>query len=142
MAPARVIATDLGFAEGPVWTADGRLLVTSISHSVIYQVDADGSHVVAETGGGPNGMAEGADGTLYVTQNGGIYGMGDRSPNQAPPGIQAIAGGAVRYLAQGLDAPNDCCFGPDGRLYFTDPRGPAQPSSLRPGRVYAMPVDG
>ena len=142
MAPARVIATDLGFAEGPVWTADGRLLVTSISHSVIYQVDADGSHVVAETGGGPNGMTERADGTLYVTQNGGIYGMGDRSPNQAPPGIQAVTGGAVRYLAQGLDAPNDCCFGPDGRLYFTDPRGPAQPSSLRPGRVYAMSVDG
>jgi gluconolactonase len=139
----RVVAEGLGFTEGPVWTRDGRLLVTSISHGVIYEIAADGgARVLAETGGGPNGMTEGADGTLYIAQNGGIFGTSGRSRRPAAPGIQAIAGGSVRYLAEGLDAPNDLCFGPDGRLYFTDPRGWARPDDLPPGRVYAMTPDG
>ncbi|MCH7699985.1 MAG: SMP-30/gluconolactonase/LRE family protein [Chloroflexi bacterium] len=142
MPSLNVVASDLGFTEGPVWTADGRLLVTSISHGVIYVVDGDTTSVLAETGGGPNGMAEAADGTLYLTQNGGLYGIGDKSSNQATPGIQSIVGDSVRYLAEGLDAPNDCCFGPDGRLYFTDPRGSAELTNQQPGRVYAMATDG
>ena len=142
MKSSRVVATGLGFTEGPVWTADGRLLVTSISHGVIYQVGEDASSVIATTGGGPNGMAEGSDGTLYVTQNSGLYGMDGPSPNPVSPGIQAVVGDTARYLAEGLDAPNDCCFGPDGRLYFTDPRGPADASNQKPGRVYAMALDG
>lgn len=142
MGPPRVLATRLGFTEGPVWTRDGRLLVTSISHGAIYEVRDGGARVVADTGGGPNGMTEAADGVLYIAQNGGIYDLGARSPHPAEPGIQAVAGGEVRYLARGLDAPNDCCFGPDGRLYFTDPRGPAQPANQQPGRVYALSVGG
>lgn len=139
---ARVVASDVGFSEGPVWTRDGRLLFTSISHGVVYQIAPDGARVFAETGGGPNGMTEGNDGTLYVAQNGGIFGTAGRSATPADPGIQVIEGSSVRYLAKGLGAPNDCCFGPDGRLYFTDPRGWARPDDLPPGRVYAMALDG
>ncbi len=142
MTEARIIATGLGFTEGPVWASSGRLLVTSISHGVVYQVGPEAPQVVATTGGGPNGMAEASDGALYVTQNGGIYGLGERTPESATPGIQLIEAATVRYLAEGLDAPNDCCFGLDGRLYFTDPRGPADASNQLPGRVYAMPPDG
>ena len=142
MPSARVVADSLGFTEGPAWTSDGRLLITSISHGVIYQVGADAPRVIAETAGGPNGMTEGKDGALYVAQNGGIFEASGRSREPAMPGIQAIVGDTVRYLAEGLDAPNDCCFGPDGRLYFTDPRGWALPSNQQPGRVYAMEVDG
>ncbi len=141
MVSARVVAEGLGFTEGPVWTQDGRLLVTSISHGAVYEIAPNGARVLAETGGGPNGMTEGADGALYVAQNGGIFGS-ERSPKPAAPGIQVIEGSAVRYLADGLGAPNDCCFGPDGRLYFTDPRGWASPEDLPPGRVYAMDLDG
>jgi gluconolactonase len=142
MTEPRVVATAIGFAEGPVWTADGRLLITSISHGAVYDVTGGSARVVASTGGGPNGMAEGADGTLYITQNGGIFGASGRSKESAPPGIQAVSGGKARYLAGGLGAPNDCCFGPDGRLYFTDPRGWARPDDIQPGRVYAMALDG
>jgi gluconolactonase len=87
-------------------------------------------------------MAEGANGSLYVTQNSGMYGLGETSPERAEAGIQVIEGVSVRYLARGLDAPNDCCFCPDGRLYFTDPRGPAEPNQWSPGRIYAMSLDG
>ena len=140
MVSSRVVASDIGFTEGPVWTSGGRLLVTSISHGAIYEVAEGEAHVVAQTDGGPNGMAEGEDGTLYVTQNGGLY-AGGTSPKPVTPGIQRVVASNVSHLAEGLDAPNDCCFGPDGRLYFTDPRGPADASNRRPGRVYAMQLE-
>ena len=98
MVSSRVVASDIGFTEGPVWTRDGRLLVTSISHGAIYEVGEGEAHVVAQTDGGPNGMAEGEDGTLYVTQNGGLY-AGGTSPKPATPGIQQVAAGNVSYLA-------------------------------------------
>jgi gluconolactonase len=87
-------------------------------------------------------MAEAADGSLYVAQNGGVFGLGERTEEQAAPGIQRVANGEATYLVDGLDAPNDCCFGPDGRLYFTDPRGPASGDNQEPGRVFAMPPEG
>ena len=38
-----------------------------------------------------------------------------------------------------LDGPNDLAFGPDGRLWFTDPRGTADPADNdRPGRLFAL----
>jgi gluconolactonase len=145
MPEPRVLAENIGFAEGPVWTRGGRLLVTSISHGVIYEIVENAAPaVVAKTGGGPNGMTEGPDGRLYVTQNGGIFGASGESRTKAAPGIQVIEGdGAVRHIAsEGLGAPNDLCFGPDGRLYFTDPRGWARPDEVQPGRVFAMTLDG
>jgi gluconolactonase len=40
-----------------------------------------------------------------------------------------------------LDGPNDLAFGPDGRLWFTDPRGAADPAqNSRPGRLFAVDV--
>ncbi|MEX1254571.1 MAG: SMP-30/gluconolactonase/LRE family protein [Dehalococcoidia bacterium] len=139
----RGVAAGLGFTEGPVWTQDGRLLLVSTSHGVIYEVSDSGTaSVFARTGGGPNGMAEAADGSLYVAQNGGVYGVGERTPDQAAPGIQRVAGNGVAYLAEGLDAPNDCCCGPEGRLYFPDPRGPANGENQEPGRVFTMAPDG
>jgi gluconolactonase len=138
----RLIGTELGFTEGPVWTSDGRLLVTSISRGCIYEIGAGAARVAAQTGGGPNGLTEGEGGVLYVAQNGGVFGAGERVPVPAMPGIQRVAGGEATYIAEGLDAPNDLCFGPDGRLYFTDPRGPATGENTRPGRLYAMEIEG
>ena len=38
-----------------------------------------------------------------------------------------------------LDAPNDLAFGPDGRLYFTDPRGDADSAkNTANGRLFAL----
>jgi gluconolactonase len=136
-----VIATGLRFPEGPVWQ-DGALLFTEINGGAVSRWAADGGvSGVATTGGGPNGAALGPDGAVWVTQNGGM------TPEQrATAGIQRIepdASVAMAFTSVGgvpLDGPNDLAFGPDGRLWFTDPRGAADASNDKPGRLFAVDV--
>jgi gluconolactonase len=135
-----VIADGLGFTEGPVWLPDGRVALTSISHGCVYIADPSGGPLERiDTGGGPNGLARGDDGTLYVAQNGGAWG----ASGSAEPGVQVITGARVDYLVEGLGAPNDLMFGPDGRLWITDTRGEfdiSTPDAGLPGHVYATDV--
>lgn len=138
----RVVAADVGFCEGPVWTQAGRLAFVSEDHGCIYEITAEGPRLLAETQGGANGLTEGPDETLYVAQNGGQIGADRLQRGPAEPGIQQVRPGKVDYLVSGLEAPNDICFGPDGRLYFTDPRGPATPENQQPGRIFADDLDG
>jgi len=141
-----IIATGMGFTEGPAWAPDGTLWHVSIPHSAIYNLAPDGTILnTVVTKGGPNGLAIAADGTIFIAQNGGAYG----GAADTEPGIQTYKDGRLEYIlrAAGPDAPNDLCFGPDGRLYFTDPRGddgtdPTDPSSSRPGRLYSCERDG
>ena len=136
-----VIADGLGFTEGPVWLPDDRVALTSISHGCVYIVDpSDGALERIDTGGGPNGLACRANGTLYVAQNGGAWG----ASGPAEPGVQVISGSHVDYLVEGLGAPNDLTFGPDGRLWLTDTRAEfdtSTPDAGLPGHVYAIDVD-
>jgi gluconolactonase len=135
-----VMADGLGFTEGPVWLPDGRVALTSISHGCVYIVDPSGGPLERiHTGGGPNGLACGVDATLYVAQNGGVWG----ASGPAEPGVQIITGAHVDYLVEGLGAPNDLAFGPDGRLWITDTRGEfdiSTPDPGLPGHVYATDV--
>ncbi|MCV7409755.1 hypothetical protein AWC05_24185 [Mycobacterium florentinum] len=135
-----VIADGLGFTEGPVWLPDGRVALTSISHGRVYIADPAGAPVQSiETGGGPNGLTVGGDGTLYVAQNGGAWG----ASGSAEPGVQVITGSRIDYLVEGLGAPNDLMFGPDGRLWITDTRAEfdiSDPDAGPPGHVYATDV--
>ncbi|MDQ3554831.1 MAG: SMP-30/gluconolactonase/LRE family protein, partial [Chloroflexota bacterium] len=63
------------------------------------------------------------------------------------PSIQkAWPDGRVEEVAAEVDgiklqAPNDLTFGPDGRLYFTDPAD-YLPHDRKPGRVFALGPDG
>ena len=136
-----VIADGLGFTEGPVWLPDGRVALTSINQGCVYVVDPSGGpRERIDTGGGPNGLACSADGTLYVAQNGGAWG----ASGPAEAGVQVIAGTSVDYLVEGLGAPNDLMFGPDGRLWVTDTRGEfdiGTPDAGLPGHVYATDID-
>jgi gluconolactonase len=135
-----VVADGLGFTEGPVWLPDGRVALTSISHGRVYIVDLSGASPESiDTGGGPNGLACSADGTLYVAQNGGAWG----ASGSAEPGVQVITGSRVEYLVAGLGAPNDLMFGPDGRLWITDTLAEfdiSRPEDGPPGHVYATDV--
>ncbi len=109
-------------------------MFVSVDQGVVHRADADGCRVVAATGGGPNGLAEGADGTLYVAQNGGRWSASPRPTFTG--GVQAISPeGEVRWVTQDPISPNDLCLGPDGALYVTDPtRRPA----MDDGRIWRI----
>lgn len=121
-----VLARGIGFTEGPVWTTSGALWVVSMNRGLVYQLDPTlrpGEPIAqVETGGGPNGLAEGADGLLYVAQNGANV-ISTRSARPTAPGLQTIAGETVTDLVVTGWAPNDLVTGPDGRVWFTDPVG-------------------
>jgi gluconolactonase len=139
------VASGIGFTEGPVWTHDGRLLVTSMSRGLVFEVALDGAPArpLIEPGGGPNGLAEDADGVLWIAQNGGTI-LASRSQRPVRPSLQRWDGGEVEDLAvDGLDGPNDCVLAPDGRIWFTDPRGRASAEGAQPGRLCAYdPASG
>ena len=127
--PFRVLASGIGFTEGPLWLPDGRLLVTSMSRGLVYELRLDDPDPVAayETGGGPNGLAVDADGRVVVAQNGSAS-FKSRSPRPVRPGIQRLRDGVVDdELVTGCLAPNDLVLGPDGVLWFTDPGNDTDP---------------
>lgn len=124
-----VLASGIGFTEGPLWTTDGQLLVVSMNRGLVYRLDprlCPGEPIgQVETGGGPNGLAEAPGGVVYVAQNGAAV-ISTRSSRPASPGLQTIIGDAVADLVvAGQAAPNDLVTGPDGRIWFTDPVSPS-----------------
>ena len=80
----------------------------------------------------PNAVTLGSDGMLYAAQNGGVVGEW-RSRAPCAPAVERISlDGSIETLIHEvagvkLGAPNDLVFGPDGRLYFTDPGEPYNP---------------
>lgn len=120
---ARLLASELGFPEGPVVLPDGRLVFCdgNIGELSLY---ADGVvSTFAVMGGSPWGAVLGSDGAIYVTQGGNVPGSGDTS---AVSGIQRVrADGTLELLFSEVDGrtlvgPNDLAFGADRRLWFTD----------------------
>src|SRR5215510_12641512 len=73
MSDVTILATELGFPEGPVVCPDGSVVLTDIRHGRCTRVFPDGStRVFSHTGGGPNGLAIGPDGAFYLCNNGEI----------------------------------------------------------------------
>src|SRR5258707_10474218 len=71
MADIRIVTSGLEFPEGPVWMADGSVILGEIKGSKVTRVAPDGSKTeIGKAGGGPNGVATGPDGALYVCNNG------------------------------------------------------------------------
>ena len=124
MPSAEVVCEGPKFGEGPVWCGDGTLVVTSVAEGALYRVrpEQNTAEHFADTGGGANGAALAADGSILVTQNGGFdfaaTGLFADPPTFRPatPGLQlAASDGAVTYLADdGFLSPNDLAIGADG----------------------------
>jgi gluconolactonase len=142
---AHLLASNLGFPEGPVVMPDGRIVFCdgNVGELLVYAEGTVGTF--AATGGSPWGAVLGSDAAVYVTQGGNVPGSGDTS---AISGIQRVNGdGSVELLrsevaGKTLVGPNDLAFGPDGRLNFTDSGSEYDDrfDVRAPGRLYA--VDG
>src|SRR6201984_3695242 len=58
--------------EGPVAMADGSVILGEIAGSAVTRITEDGGKsTIGSAGGGPNGLARGPDGALYLCNNGG-----------------------------------------------------------------------
>lgn len=66
-----IIADGLGFPEGPAVLDDGSILICDIHGGVVRRVAGGTSEIYADVGGGPNGLALGESGAVFVANNGG-----------------------------------------------------------------------
>ncbi len=130
------MASGLAFPEGPVALDDGSVLVCEIPRGEITRVKPGGAKQrIADTGGGPNGMALSADGFLYVCNNGGITTRPWQGLTLVGPAPEGWRGGSIQRveLATGkvdllyetagevpLRAPNDIVLDGHGGFWFTD----------------------
>jgi len=142
-----LLASGLGFPEGPVIMGDGRVVFCdgNVGELLVYAEGTVSTH--ARTGGSPWGALLGSDGAIYVTQGGNVPGSGEES---AVSGIQRVLpDGSVELLfsevaGYPLYGPNDLAFGPDGRLWFTE-SGSEQDFRFdvrSPGRLFAVDPSG
>jgi len=137
MAEWTLVADGLRFPEGPVAMPDGSVVLVEIAAGRITRVDADGGKaVVAEPGGGPNGLAVGPDGKLYCCNNGGFnwvdaggflapHGQADDYSGGRIERIDLATGTVETLYADGdfgctLRGPNDIVFDDAGGFWFTD----------------------
>jgi gluconolactonase len=154
----RVLATGLKFPEGPVPLRDGSVLVVEIAGGQVRRVSASGEvSLVAETGGGPNGLAIGPDGAAYVCNNGGLLFVTEEGMTRARHGVPSdyVTGSIQRIdLADGslttvythcgdvpLLGPNDLVFDAHGGFYFTD-YGKTRHRDRDIGSIYYALPDG
>ena len=153
----QIVATGLGFPEGPVILPDGSLLVVEIEQGCLTRIFPDGSKTVAaRPGGGPNGAAVGPDGMIYVCNNGGF--AWHREPGVLRPGGEAAdyQGGSIQRVdlrtgkveilythcdGHALCGPNDLVFDRHGGFYFTD-NGKRRDREIDRGGVYYASIDG
>ena len=145
--PISILAEGIGSPEGPCVLPDGRVVFTNTYKSEIVSWDRiHGIRRYAFTGGAPNACLLGSDGNIYIANcpTAGSW----IAPDRLPACIQrASPDGKVEIIATAadgtnLDGANDLCFGPDGRLYFTDSGDWAPATKHHCGRICVIDGDG
>lgn len=132
-----IVADGLRFPEGPVVLADGSVVVVEIARGCLTRIAPDGTaRVLATPGGGPNGLAVGPDGRLFVCNNGG-FAWREHGGLLIPHGQAAdYSGGRIEVVDPEtgrvevlyrdgdfgctLRGPNDLVFDGHGGFWFTD----------------------
>jgi gluconolactonase len=157
-----VLATDLGFPEGPAFADDGSVLAVDVDGGRVVRVKDGVLSVVATPGGGPNGLALADSTTAVVANNGGFLWTevnGWRIPldfttdTNEPSGF---SGGRIEqldlstgktitlyenYEGRPLRGPNDLVFDSVGGIWFTD-HGKSRLETVDRGALYYAPPGG
>jgi gluconolactonase len=151
------LAEGLRFPEGPVAMPDGSIALVEIEAGRITAVTPAGEkRLLATPGGGPNGMALGPGGKLFVCNNGGFV-WHDEPDMLRPTGpaadyttgrIEVVdpATGSVERLydrcgEHRLKGPNDIVFDPREGFWFSD-LGKVRGRDRDHGGVYWAKADG
>lgn len=127
-----VLASELGWAEGPVWAASlNALLFSDVAANKIYRWDdSSGLSVFLSPSGhvpddaplswrGSNGLAIDKEGRLLLAQQGNrtlarmVAPLGDPAPD-----YKVLA---ADYGGKSINSPNDLVVHQSGDVYFTDP---------------------
>lgn len=130
-----LVVSGRGYTEGPAYLGDGTVAFTSMAEGRVIVVR--GSEIVREvaTGGGPTGLVLDAAGDVYVVQNNGQWG----APAEPIALLCRITPASIEPVMDlPLVAPNDLAFGPDGRLFITDPIDQSALDQPVPGRIFAV----
>jgi gluconolactonase len=153
-----LMAEGLQFPEGPIAMPDGSVILVEIARGTVSRVGTDGSiTVVAECGGGPNGIAFGPDGRIYVCNNGGFdTRTDDRGRLRILDTLDSYVGGSIQAVdvdtgtvetlytevdGERLSAPNDLVFDVSGGFWFTD-HGKHRARHRDHGGIYYARPDG
>jgi len=127
-----ILASDLGWAEGPVWVDElNALLFSDVAADKIYRwEESTGLHDYLFPSGhtpdglppawrGSNGLALSQEGDLYLAQ------QSQRNisrllgaVNSPQPDYEVVAD---NYLGKSLNSPNDLVIHRSGTIFFTDP---------------------
>ncbi|MFQ3550371.1 MAG: SMP-30/gluconolactonase/LRE family protein [Armatimonadota bacterium] len=108
------IATGFKFTEGPVWSADGKLLFSDIPANKIYVYDGKDAEVLYDQSGNSNGLIFDFDDRLIACEHG-----NRRVARYERDGSITVL--ADKYEGKKLNSPNDLVMKSDGSIYFTDP---------------------
>lgn len=158
----REIASGLQFPEGPVALPDGSLILVEIARGTLTRVAADGEvSVIADLGGGPNGVAIGPDGHAYVCNNGGFKWHRDDRIVRPIGQADDYSGGRIERVdlntgrseriydsfdardgqTRQLRGPNDIVFDAQGGFWFTD-LGKGRARDIDRGGIYYGTASG
>ncbi|HEY2355870.1 MAG TPA: SMP-30/gluconolactonase/LRE family protein [Phenylobacterium sp.] len=136
--PMTIVAEGLRFPEGPVAAKDGSLYFVQIDAKQVCRLTPAGKvEVLAEPGGGPNGLAVGPDGHIWIANNGGRFTFVQRDgfTVSGPPPAGFTGGGRIQRMdlrtgkvetlfdsidSKPLIAPDDLVFDRAGGLWVTE----------------------
>ncbi len=152
------VAEGLQFPEGPIALADGSVLLVEIRRRTLTRITPGGvRETIADLGGGPNGAAIGADGAVYVCNNGGAFRFPDDWESDGRLLFpESYSGGSIQRVdlrtgkaetlydacdGRPLNGPNDIVVDRTGGLWFTC-FGFSDGEDRRLGGIYYARPDG